>query len=302
VENFSVIDKERRELRKLVEQIKSDSGCLLVLGPRIAVRADDPDRRPLDEILADELNEAASERALTLRHAANLFIRRGNDPLDLQISARDFYARETAATTKLHWHLAQLPFRLCISASPDSLMLNAIERAGKRPQKDYYNFQPSRSKEAALVIPTVSQPLVYYLFGHHEDMGSLVLTESDLIEYLVSIIRGTPPVPDKVRHILRDERASFLFLGFGFQNWYLRVLLKVLDVYGHRDRSFAFEDPQFVDAPESRNAIAFFEDKSIVFRHLRWESFAEQLLQLDLDPTRIVFIDETAANTKMARL
>ena len=41
-------EKERRELRILVEQIKSDSGCVLVLGPRIAVRAEDPARRPLD--------------------------------------------------------------------------------------------------------------------------------------------------------------------------------------------------------------------------------------------------------------
>jgi hypothetical protein len=303
VEDFSVVDQERRELRKLVEQIKSDSGCVLVLGPRIAVRAGDPNRRPLDEILAGELlaslDEATNENSSSLRHAADLHFRRNNDLMELQLSAQDFYAREAMSTTEFHRHLAQLPFRLCISASPDTLMLNAFENVGKHPQKDYYNFQPQgRGRKTTLVIPTVDQPLVYYLFGHHEDMFSLVLTELNLIDYLVAIIRGVPAVPDEVRSMLKDERASFLFLGFGFHNWYLRVLLKVLDVYGHRFRSIAFEDAEFVDAPESRNAIAFFKDKYIEFRRLRWEPFAEQLLQAyreSLPPTQAERISAPAS-------
>ena len=42
-------------LKTLVEQINNPSGCVLVLGPRVAVRADDANRQPLDEILAREL-------------------------------------------------------------------------------------------------------------------------------------------------------------------------------------------------------------------------------------------------------
>ena len=277
-------EKERRELRNLVDQIKSDSGCVLILGPRIAVRAGDPDRRPLEDVLTDELaaslDEAPLEAPASLRHAADLHFRCKQDRRDLQTSVRDFYAREVASTTEFHRCLAHLPFKLCISASPDSMMLNAFESVGKRPQKDYYHFQPQgRNRKADLAIPTEMRPLVYYLFGHHEDDASLVLTEADLIDYLVKIIKGDPPVPDKVRSFLADPSASFLFLGFGFQNWYLRVLLKVLDVYGHVFKSVAFEDPQFVDAPESRHVIAFYKDHRIEFRRLSWQPFAEQLLQ-----------------------
>ena len=74
----------------------------------------------------------------------------------------------------------------------------------------------------------------------------LVLTETDLIDYLVNIVSGNPKVPDRVRCILNNPRSSFLFLGFGFHNWYLRVLLQVLSVYGHNDKPIAFEDPQFL--------------------------------------------------------
>ena len=48
-------------LKTLVEQINNPSGCVLVLGPRVAVRADDANRQPLDEILARELLASVHE-------------------------------------------------------------------------------------------------------------------------------------------------------------------------------------------------------------------------------------------------
>jgi hypothetical protein len=106
----------------------------------------------------------------------------------------------------------------------------------------------------------------------------LVLTEGDLVEFLVSIVRGVPPIPDQVRSVLADPGASFLFLGFGFQNWYLRVLLQVMNVYGHRSKAIAFEDTQFFGLPEREEVTGFFSgDRLIDFRPLRWEVFAHRL-------------------------
>ena len=282
MEKSSTSDTERRELRILVEDIKSKAGCVLVLGPSVAIRANDPDRRPLDELLARELygslDKQASEAPFLppiLRRAADLYYRH-QGRTDLEVTAQDFYAREASSTTDFHRDLARLPFKLCVSASPDSLMLTAFKEADKAPQKGYYRFRsPSYTR---LSSPTAEQPLVYYLFGHHEDRESLVLTEADLIDFLVAIVGAKPPVPDQVRSILADPDASFLFLGFGFHNWYLRVLLKVMDVYGHRNKARAFEDPQFFNHPDREQAIAFFsDDRRIDFRPLRWELFARQL-------------------------
>ena len=284
MENSSQSDPEPRELRLLVEQIKNEAGCVLVLGPRVAIRANDPDRRPLDELLALELYASLGKQAneaaplpTSLRRAADVYYRRHQDRTDLEVTAQDFYAREASSTTEFHRDLARLPFRLCISASPDSLMLIALEETQiKRPQKGCYCFK--RPSVARLSPLTPERPLVYYLFGHHEDRESLVLTEADLIDFLVAVVKGAPPVPDQVRSILRDPAASFLFLGFGFQNWYLRVLLKVMDVYGHRNKAIAFEDTQFFSHPDREQAVAFFsDDRRIDFRPLRWELFARQL-------------------------
>jgi TIR domain/SIR2-like domain len=282
MENSWQDNTELRELRSLVERIKRGN-CVLVLGPRVAVRANDPDRQPLDELLACDLLASIGAQGsapllspVTLRRAADLYYSQRQDREDLELAVRDFYEREAGSTTDFHRDLARLPFRLCVSASPDSLMLTAFEEANKSPQKGYYSFK--QAINARLSSPTPDGPLVYYLFGHHEDPRSLVLTEGDLIEFLVSVVRGVPPIPDQVRSILADRDSSFLFLGFGFHNWYLRVLLHVMNVYGRRSKAIAFEDAQFFNHPERELVVEFFSgDRLIDFRPLRSEVFAQHL-------------------------
>lgn len=276
-------DRELRELRGLVERINRGD-CVLVLGPRVSVRPDDPERQPLDHLLAEELIESigvsgaeGAAAAESVHRAADLYYRTRQDRVELDVAVQDFYEREASATTDFHRDLAKLPFRLCISASPDSLMLNAFaETEGKIPQKGYYAFRPIQTPR--LTRPTPERPIVYHLFGHHDEAKSLVLTEGDLIEFLVAIVRGAPAVPDQVRSMLADPAASFLFIGFGFHNWYLRVLLQVMNVYGHQSKAIAFEDTHFFDHPDRQQVVGFFSgDRLIEFRPLQWETFARQL-------------------------
>jgi hypothetical protein len=96
-------DAERRELRGLVERIRRGD-CVLVLGPRLAVRAGDPDRRPLDELLAYDLlaslseqGKLASQSPVSLRRAADLHYRERQDREDLELAVQDFYAREATS-------------------------------------------------------------------------------------------------------------------------------------------------------------------------------------------------------------
>lgn len=271
---------ELRELRPLVERIKRED-CVLVLGPRVSVREDDT--RPLDERLAQRLLESigqAPESApLSFRHAADLYYRQQNDLDELQLTVAEFY-RGGIGTTDFHRNLAALPFRLCVSASPDDLMFTAFAATpGKSPQKGWYNFR--NPLKPRLGTPTSDKPLVYHLFGHYEDPTSLVLTEGDLIEFLLAVVRGTPLIPDQVRSMLTPTEASFLFIGFGFQNWYLRVLLPVMNVYGHRSKGIAFEDERFFEHPERAQTVSFFSgDRRIDFRPLRWDGFARQLREV----------------------
>ena len=71
-------------------------------------------------------------------------------------------------------------------------------------------------------------PLVYHLFGDAQEPGSLVLSENDLLDFLVAIVAERPPLPSSLIRALKRVGQSFLFVGFGIRHWYLRVLLKVL--------------------------------------------------------------------------
>src|SRR5437764_7577311 len=169
-------ENELRDVRVLVERIKRGD-CVLVLGPRVAVRADDQARTPFDELLARELLESIGQpldfAPSNLRRAAELYYHQRKDRAELELVVGDFYRRTATTPTDLHRDLAALPFRLCISASPDDLMFAAFEAAGKSPQRGYYDF--SRGRTPPLSVPASSKPLVYHLYGHYDAPSSLVL-------------------------------------------------------------------------------------------------------------------------------
>ncbi len=64
---------------------------------------------------------------------------------------------------------------------------------------------------------TPDRPLVYELFGSLEDSASLLLTENDLLDFLVNVAKNTPALPKDLTSRFSDPKTSFLFLGFGFQ-------------------------------------------------------------------------------------
>jgi hypothetical protein len=70
--------------------------------------------------------------------------------------------------------------------------------------------------------------LVYCLFGDADEPASLILSENDLLDFLIAIVSERSPLPNSLRNVLKRTGQSFLFVGFGIKQWYLRVLIKVL--------------------------------------------------------------------------
>src|SRR5262249_5550836 len=108
MDNSDQNEDEREVLKALVARI-SKRRCVLVLGPGVAIRVDDPDRRPLDELLALDLLAKtpiqAGDTSLSppsLRRAAGLYFHQKKDRDLLEIAVRDFYACESGSTTTFH--------------------------------------------------------------------------------------------------------------------------------------------------------------------------------------------------------
>ena len=171
---------------------------------------------------------------------------------------------------------------MVINATPDRLLIEALEKVNKQYIVDYYNY--NGEKRNMVQWAGGEKPLIYYLFGAIDDPKSLVISEKHLFEFLVSVISNEPSIQNNISSEFRDKDKSFLFVGFGFRNWYLRILLYVLlgGGKGHRSekssRSFALE--QFLPK-DSFNlpqvCFLFREDLKVDFSEMNVEDFVSEL-------------------------
>jgi hypothetical protein len=127
--------------------------------------------------------------------------------------------------------LAALPFSLILTSSQDDAVARCLVEQGKTPITQRYHFRAFNAAEENPDFPIPSSPdnpVLYHLFGHVRDPASLVLSENDILDFIIAIARRQPPIPDPLVRALQRAEKNFLFVGFGIRQWYLRVLLKVL--------------------------------------------------------------------------
>ena len=182
--------------------------------------------------------------------------------------------------TQLHLDLAALPFKLVLCATYDSLMLDAFRQVGKLgATAAFYNHAQTTGAALALEAPTVAKPLVYSLLGRSDHPESMVLNEQDLLDYLVSVAKDTPALPDALRSTLLAPPVRLLFIGFGFENWWLRLLLKVLQVIGanRRMESVALEGNRAKDESAFKDSKDFFDTQGIFIQSDDWNLLAREL-------------------------
>jgi hypothetical protein len=158
------------------------------------------------------------------------------------------------------------------------MFINALRENKKEPVMDFYNFDGENPE--TVKIGTDEKPLVFYLYGAVKEPESLMLTENDLLDLLVALTSEKPPLPGNIRSELRDEKKSFLFLGFGFRHWYLRILLHVLQGgKGKKRTSFALEKFPPGNTAELQRTVFSFK-KSDYKIHIFKEDFNNFAAQL----------------------
>ncbi len=129
--------------------------------------------------------------------------------------------------------LADMPFAAYLTTSPHFFLERALEQVGKAPRPRAYAWYEMNIPEQYAMQPDdkgdPNRPLVYHLFGVDERTYSLVLTEDDHFQFLVSIHDNLRD-PRTVSHYFRNAIGSnlLLLLGYSIDGWDLRVFLKGL--------------------------------------------------------------------------
>lgn len=237
----------------LVFSVRSGS-CILMLGPHAVTLDSGSTRRSITEDLAAYLRRRLEDE--------NAYVKADYDkpaPVAQAVVAHFHGDRTTLVQWVAEYYkkpihdsvledLATFPFSLVVNTAPG--IAAAVEDAYRRekPQTSvaFYNYLGKRSELA----PDWSSdsPLVFHLFGSLSTPSSIPISDTDLLDYLVSVIKDDPPLPENLTSTLHDPTSSFLFLGFGLQEFRLRVLLHYLNRDARRERrSFALEGERLVD-------------------------------------------------------
>jgi hypothetical protein len=142
--------------------------------------------------------------------------------------------RLAESSADIHRTLAGLSCPIYVTAHPANLLAEALHRAGKEPvvelcrwRPDVYDWPVSTVESDPGYVPSPERPLVFHVFGNLDFPDSLVLTEDDYFDFLIAVTENKDElVPTSVRSRLAD--SALLFLGFGLQDWDVRVLLRTL--------------------------------------------------------------------------
>ncbi len=135
--------------------------------------------------------------------------------------------------------LADLPLPIYLTTGYHDFLEVALRRAGKTPRPEICRWQrgleglPSVFDSDSLLEkgkkyqPTPQEPLVYHLHGLDERPDSLVLTEDDYLQFLVTMSRdkgdqAKDPVPARVRQAIAD--SALILLGYPLSGWAFRSL------------------------------------------------------------------------------
>ena len=217
--NRKMSDDDWNEVLGSIEQQK----CILVLGPGAIVNTQG---EPLAEILfsklAKELNMSLegltdlpfvlTEKLLTQRGWRKIL----SDLID------EVYEEQTLHP--MYQKLMEISFHLYLSISPDHLMTQAFSEKGYEHEFGYYHYRKNLEIEGR---PTSNRPWLYNLFGSMDDKESLILTHDQLFDFLFAIL-STIKMPIQLRNEIAVAQ-NFIFLGFDFESWYLKILMRLLE-------------------------------------------------------------------------
>jgi SIR2-like domain len=132
--------------------------------------------------------------------------------------------------------LARLPLPVYITTSYYDFLERALDAEGKNPRTQVcfwsgrgFSARPEHHQDPDYK-PTPAKPVVYHLFGLEDYPQTLVLSEDDFMNFLISVVEDTntqnPIVPLKLRQALAE--SPLLLLGYQLRDWDFRVLFRFI--------------------------------------------------------------------------
>ncbi|HSS79541.1 MAG TPA: SIR2 family protein [Thermoanaerobaculia bacterium] len=167
-----------------------------------------------------------------------------------------------------HGVLADLPLPIYLTTNYDPFMTLALRDRHRDPRQELCRWNGAIAHKVSVFDsdlgyqPTPANPVVYHLHGHLGCTESLVVSEDDYLDFLVSITRDTGLLPPRIQESMTG--ASILFLGYRIADWNFRVLFQSLVGYLERSVRRVHISVQLAPGSETESG----EQKQKVFSYL----------------------------------
>jgi hypothetical protein len=181
--------------------------------------------------------------------------------------------------------LARLPLPIYITTSYFDFLERALTAEGKMPRTQlcfWHGRSPYIKREYLPdhdYVPTVNNPAVYHLFGLEDSPNSLVLSQDDYMNFLVSMaddIHSQDLLPASLRGSLNESRL--ILLGFRQNEWDFRVLFKFLMMF----RKDPYIPPGIINQPKPTKKSIQNEENSLVYQ---MKYFRDAKFRIEWDDT-----------------
>jgi len=205
-----------------------DGKCLLMIGPDIAfTQNNNPIHLDVKKFFEKEQNvEFDNDNFLTFK---------SNKDKTFFINKFKKFYDENSKSGDIHKKIAQIPFNFIISVSPDVILKNTFDSLGI---PCIYDFYDKKTNPKDIQNFSSEKPLIYNLFGCIKHEESLILTYDDLFEFLFAIL-DDKKLPRSIKEAINNVKV-FLFIGFDFEKWYMRLILKMLNL--NKELTMALEN------------------------------------------------------------
>ncbi|MGR9044612.1 MAG: SIR2 family NAD-dependent protein deacylase, partial [Gammaproteobacteria bacterium] len=153
-----------------------------------------------------------------------------------------------------HGILAELPLPIYITTNYDDFMVQALKSRNKTPRQELCHWNEivrrkfrsysGNFKSSDEFSVNSENPVVFHLHGHTGLAESLVLTEDDYLDFLVSISKDEDLIPPRIQEAMAS--TTLLFLGYKLADWDFRVLFRSLVSYIERSISRSHVSVQII--------------------------------------------------------
>jgi hypothetical protein len=131
---------------------------------------------------------------------------------------------------EIHLLVARMGCKVYITTNYDDFMMQALARVpGCRPVADICQW--NRRRPPLVRTPTSMEPVVFYLHGSLREKETMVVTEDDYLDFLLSVSDHPEVIPVHVQDALAN--STLLFLGYSLEDPDFKFLFRRLAMYSN---------------------------------------------------------------------